>query len=99
MNREVAAMALAAVAVDLDQTLDVLAHFTAKVTLDRVVLLDVVADANELFICKVARTRSGVDAGRRQELAGAGRADAIDVAQGDLDALLVGGCRRRKSSP
>ena len=83
-------MALAAVAVDFDEALDVLAHLAAEVALDGVVLVDEVADAEEFFVGEVARRRPGIHAGGLKELARAGGADAIDVAQRDFDALLVG---------
>src|SRR5690606_2410235 len=62
VNREVAAVALTAIAVDLHEPGDVLAHFAAQVAFDDEVLIDVLANAQRFLVCKVTRATIGADA-------------------------------------
>ena len=67
-HRQAAAMAKAAVAADLHEPLDVLAHLAAEVALDLEVAVDVLAQADDLLLGEVAHPRVGVDAGLPQDL-------------------------------
>src|SRR5262245_5868334 len=78
-----------AVAVDLDQPLDVLADFAAEVAFDRVLLVDELADAVHLFVGKVARLRRRIHLRDGNDAARGRAADAVDVAQRDVDALVA----------
>ena len=61
-------MAKAAVAADLHEPLDVLAHLATKVALDLEVAVDVLAQTHDLLFGEVAHARVGVDAGLAQDL-------------------------------
>ena len=89
MDGQVAAVALAPVAIDFDQPTDVLAHFTAKVSLDRVLLVDEFADADHLLVGQLARFGVGVDPRRREDLVRTREPDPKYVRESDLDALVV----------
>ena len=82
-------MAQAAVAADVDQPLDVHADLAAEVTLDGQVAVDEVAQAVDLLVGQLAHPRVRVDAGLEQQLLARRRADAVDVLQPDLDALVA----------
>ena len=51
------------VAADLDLALDVLGHLAAEVPLDLVVLVDALADADDLFLGQVADLAPSVELG------------------------------------
>src|SRR5690348_10161670 len=61
--RQVPAVALAAVAVDLHQPRDVLPHFTPEVTFDDVVLVDVIANLDDVVVRQFAGARVRVQTG------------------------------------
>ena len=54
-------MALAPVAADVDQALDVLAHLPAEVTLDGQLALDDLAQAIDLLVREVAHLLARID--------------------------------------
>src|SRR5690606_19282673 len=89
MDGEIPPVALAAVAVDLDQPGDVLPHFAAQVAFDNEVLVDVFADANDLVVGQVPHFSVGIDAGFSENLLRPREADAIDIGERDFDALVV----------
>src|SRR5438876_1982815 len=62
-NGEAPAVADALVATDLDLTFDVLRDFTAEISFDLVVLIDVGADLQHLVLGKVSDLRGGLDTG------------------------------------
>src|SRR5690606_29999120 len=68
---------------------DVDLDLTTEITLDLEVLLDPVADRDELLVAEVLDSGVRVDAGRFECLAGARTANAENVGQCDLDALLA----------
>ena len=82
-------MPQALVAADLDLATDVGLHLAAQVTLDLEVGLDVVAQVGELIVGQILGAQIPVDAGGFQDLLGAGTADAVDVGQRDLHALVA----------
>src|SRR5579875_1488438 len=90
VHGQVATVANAPVAVDLDQPLNVLSHLAPQVALDDVLAVDHLTDAVDLVVGEVAHAGVGVDAGLLQDLGGAGRPDAVDIAQRDLNPLVPG---------
>src|SRR5688572_15047707 len=88
-HRQTAAVADAAVAINLDQALDVLADVSSKVTFDEELLLQQVSDAAEFRVRQVTRFRRRLDARPLADRRRALRADAVDVAQRDVESLLV----------
>src|SRR4051812_39778253 len=83
------AVPAALVAADLDLATDVGLDLTAKVTLDLVVRFDRVAELHELLVAQLVDPHVRVDASRGQKLLGAGTADAVDVGECDLHALVT----------
>ena len=79
----------AAVAVDLDHSLDVHTDFTTEVTLDVVVVFDLFTELCNLFFSKVLSAGIGVDSGYLEDLLSRGSADAVNIGQSDLYALCV----------
>ena len=79
----------ALVAADLDLAADVGLHLAAQVTLDLEVGLDVVAQPGDLVVGEILGAQVRADAGGGQDLLGAGTADAVDVGQRDLHALVA----------
>src|SRR4051794_5747319 len=88
--RQAAAVAQALVATDLHLAADVARHLTAQVTLDAEVLVDVVAQLQQVLVSEVLGAQVGADARRGQGLLGVVLADAIDVGERDLHPLLAG---------
>src|SRR3954471_9040186 len=87
-HRKAAPVAQAAVAADLHQALDVLRALTAEIALDGQVAVDDLADAQHLVVGQVADVGVTTDPGVLEDLARQRRADAVDVGQPDLDALV-----------
>ena len=77
------------VAADLDLAADVGLDLTAEVTLELVVRLDRVAELDELVVTEGVHPGVRVDTGGGEDLLGAGTADAVDVGERDLDALVA----------
>ena len=82
-------MTQASVATDLHEALHVLLNIATQVALDVEVLLDVVAQLDELLLGQIVGAGVGVDTGVGQNLLRGGQADAVNVGQGDLDALIA----------
>ena len=61
-----------------------------QVAFDLEVLLDVVAQLREVFLGKVLHANVGIDAGSGDDLFGRSEANAVNVGQGDLNALIAG---------
>src|SRR5205814_6988791 len=74
---------------DLRQPLDVLAHLPSEVALDDVLVVDDLTYAADLVVRQVPRLGPGVDPGLNADLLRHARPDAVDVAQGKLDPLIV----------
>src|SRR5213075_2986485 len=79
-NREIPAVARAAIAVEIDQPLDGQLDVTTKIALDAIVRFDRVA---------VVALLVGRDAGRLQHDVRRVAAEAVDVRECDLDALVA----------
>src|SRR5690349_19019612 len=88
-HRQAATVAQALVAADLDLAADVGLHLAAQITLHLEVALDVVAQLGHLIVGQVLGALVPADAGGFQDLLGAGTADAVDVGQRDLHALVA----------
>ena len=82
-------MADALVGADLDLAADVGGDLTAEVTLDLEVALDVVAEGDELVVGEILHADVPVDAGVGEGGERSRAADAVDVGQCDLHALLA----------
>src|SRR5690606_25760741 len=88
-DREAHAVAAALVAADLDLATDVGLDLTTEVTLDLEVGVDLVAELDQLLVTQLVDPEVRVDPGRCEQLLGAGTADAVDVGECDLDALVA----------
>src|ERR1051326_2006598 len=83
-----AAVAHAAVAVDLHQPLDVEADVLAEVSLDFALVGDDLADPPDLVLGKVFPARVAVHLGLAEDVGGARTADAEDVGEAHFHALV-----------
>src|SRR3954451_14329979 len=79
----------ALVAADLDLAADVGGDLAAEVTLHLPGAFDVVAERDELVVGQVLDADVAADPGDAERLEGAGTADAVDVREGDLHALIA----------
>src|SRR4030095_58021 len=88
---QAAQVADATVTLDGLQTFEVQADFAAQIALDDVfAVLDCVDNLRELLLVQVLRTDGVINPGRGEDDRRVGRADAVDVAERDVDALLAG---------
>src|SRR4029077_4780278 len=85
---QAATMAQAAVAADLHQALDVLRALAAQVALDRHLVVDAVTQLGNLVLGQVTHVRVGADAELVEDVVRRRPADAVDVREADLDALV-----------
>jgi hypothetical protein len=76
------------VAPDLDLAADVRRDLTAQVAFELVVL-EVVAQGDELLVAEVAHAEVRAHAGGRERLLGASAPDAVDVGERNLEPLLA----------
>src|SRR5688572_31203190 len=88
-DREAHAVAATLVAADLDLPADVGLDLATEVTLDLEVGFDLVAELDQLLVAERVDPGVRVDPCDGQELLGAGTADAVDVGECDLDALVA----------
>src|SRR6476469_6664195 len=88
-DREAHAVTATLVAADLDLAADVRLDLTPEVTLDLEVGFDLVAKLDQLLVTERVDPGVRVDAGGSEQLLGAGTADAVDVGECDLDALVA----------
>src|SRR3972149_6531794 len=82
-GRQVAPVAQAAVAADVNQPLDVHLDLAAQVALHHVVLADVVAQRGDLRLGQIFYPGVGIDPRRGNRLPGTGIAHPVDVGQPD----------------
>ena len=82
-------MADALVRPDLHLAADVGGNLSAEVTLDLVGAFDVVAERDELVVGEVLDADVPVDTGLGERLRRASTANAVDVGEGDFDALIA----------
>src|SRR3954470_1803604 len=85
-----AAVAQPLVAADLHLAADVGGHLAAQVALDAEVLVDVVAQSQQVLVAEVLDPQVRADARGLEGLLGVGLADAVDVGERDLHPLLAG---------
>ena len=88
-NGQAATMTQPSVATDLHEALDVLRNLAVQVTFDGEVLVDVFADLLQIVFGDILDTDVRVNAGLCNDLLGGRVADAVNVGQTDLDALLA----------
>src|SRR5919107_2528630 len=88
-DRKAHAVAATLVAADLDLAADVCLDLATEVTLDLVVGFDRVAELDQLFVTHLVHAEVRADPGLGEQLLGAGTADAVDVGECDLDALVA----------
>src|SRR4029079_2031697 len=76
---------------DLDLAPDVRLDLTAEVALDLdlVVALDGVAELDQLLVAELVDAEVGAHAGDGEELLSTGTADAVDIGECHLDALVA----------
>jgi hypothetical protein len=79
----------ALVGADLDLATDVGGHLATEVTLGLVVGLDPVTQGDELVVVQLVDTRVPADPRVLQGLQSAGVPHAVDVGEGDLEALVA----------
>jgi hypothetical protein len=88
-HRQAAHVADAAIAFDGLEPLEVHADFAAQISFDDVfAVLNGVNDLRELLFGQIFRPDGRVDVGAGQDFDGVTRADAVNVAQRDIDALI-----------
>src|SRR4051794_35120676 len=88
-DREALTVAATLVAADLDLATDVGLDLATEVTLDLEVGFDLVTELDQLLVPELVDAQVRVDPGGGQELLGASTADAVDVGECDLDALVA----------
>src|SRR3954463_4623721 len=88
-DREALTVTATLVAADLDLAPDVGLDLAAQVALDPEVGLDLVAELDQLLVPQLVDAGVRVDPRGGQHLLGAGTADAEDVGECDLDALVT----------
>src|ERR1041384_8284297 len=90
-NRQTAEMADAAIALDALQALQVDAQFTAQIAFDDILaFLDRMHDLRKLILIEVLGADARVDLRASEDLLRVDRADAVNVAERNVDALLAG---------
>ena len=88
-NGESAQMTHAAVAFDTLQTLEVHADFAAKIAFDDVfAILNGVDNLRKLLFGQILGANAGIDLGVGEDHFGVARSNTVNVAQGDIDALI-----------
>jgi hypothetical protein len=88
VDRKITSMSEAAVAADFRQSLDVERDFASEVALDLVLPINDLADAGNLVLGQIPHSRVWADLGRLQDCPARCRADAVDVGESDLNALV-----------
>ena len=80
----------ATVAADFNQALDIERHFTAKITFDLQVMLNILTQFADFGLGEILYPCVGINADFREHFLRSGQADALDVGQADLNALFSG---------
>src|SRR5258708_17830815 len=88
-DRQVAAMAEAAIGADFDEPFDVHRNFLAQIALDQPLLLNHGTDAVDFFFAEVLDLLHRIHFGLVENTSGARMPDAVDVGQRDVDVLLA----------
>src|ERR1019366_5479455 len=87
-HRQTAAMAHAAVAVDLHQTLDVESDVLAQIAFDLPLVGDDLADLAHVVLGEILDARVFIDRRLAENVERARTADAVDVREADFDPLV-----------
>jgi hypothetical protein len=88
-NGQTAQMADASIALNALQPLEVHADFTAKISFNDVfAVLNGVNDLGELLLSEILGANTGINFRAGQHFLRVGRADAVDVTQGDVDPFI-----------
>jgi hypothetical protein len=74
---------------NLDQTADVLGHFTAEVTLYAIVVLNVGCDSVDLVLRKIVRLLGGVDLASGEDIVRTLRSNTVDITEREAALLLA----------
>ena len=82
-------MAKTAVATDIHEPLDVHGSLGAQRALDLVIALDLTTETIHIVVIEILGASVRVDTTRRDDFLRAGRANAEDIRQCDLDALTT----------
>ena len=88
-----------AVAVDLYESLDVKRNVSAQVTLNCVVLFDLISELCDLFVGKILGTCIGIDACLCKNVICACLAYTVNVGKSDLNTLLIRNINTCYTSP
>jgi hypothetical protein len=88
-NGETTLVAETAVAIDVDETLDVERDLLAEVTLDLVIPLDDVTDGGDLHVRELLRIDVDGDVRLVEDRSSRGESDAEDVGESDVHALVA----------
>jgi hypothetical protein len=88
-HRQTAQVADATVTLDRLHALEVKTDLTTKIALDHILaLLDRVNDLGELGFGQILGANARINAGNGEDVLRVGRADAVNVAERDVDALV-----------
>ena len=90
-------MADAAVAADFHQALDIQGDFAAQIAFHLQVMFDIFAQLAHIVFTQVLDPGVGIHFGHFKDLLAHGRADAVNVSQANLDALLSGQVNTRNT--
>ena len=82
-------MTQATVATDFHEALNILRYFAVQVALSGEVSLDVVTKLGKFIFRKIVYAGIGVNTGFCEDLLGGGEANAVDIGQADLNALVA----------
>ena len=82
-------MSDSAVAVDLDHSLDVHTDFAAEITLNMVVVFDLLTELSHFILGQILRAGIGAYPGCSKNLVRAGSADSVYICECYFDALCV----------
>lgn len=78
------------IATNIHQALDIGRHLTPQITLDFILVLDLLTDPGELLISKIVTPDTGVDLNLPQNLLRSAPSDSVDIGQGDDYSLVSG---------
>ena len=82
-------MATSAKATDICKSLDVGLYFSLKVTLNLVIVLDLVTDLRNLILCQILDACIGIDACVGNNLVCTCSSDSVNVRKSNLNSLII----------
>src|SRR5437868_7631114 len=88
-DRQIAAMAISAIGTDFDETLDVHRNVLAQIAFHHAFRFNDLADAVDLVFIEILHLLSRVNFGFRQNARRSRVADAVNISQRDIHALLT----------